>query len=330
MKRIFIIGTQRSGSNLLRVILNSHSELLAPHPPNVLKHFVPLEPLYNKLNDSEIMHNHILELIKLNPVKWEGFDFNPKEIAKDKPAANVYEFFLQLMDKYASSQNLQGWVCKSTHNFKYTEELRAANKDLLFIHLYRDPRDVCLSFGKADIGDKHPYAIAEKWNSTQIKCLEILERLPRRNHFSIQYESLLNNPTGIIKKLCERIGIEFEPNMLEYYKAKSTQICSQAGKRWENLKNPIMTNNSKKYRNNLTSNQIKVIENVAQEAMLKLGYELDYPSDAITLQEKEIASYKKINEALIKEKNKMDNPQNAFIQSIKNEFLSKNAVAQSQ
>ena len=40
---VFIVGTERSGSNLLRVMLNASSELAVPHPPHVMRYFAPLE-----------------------------------------------------------------------------------------------------------------------------------------------------------------------------------------------------------------------------------------------------------------------------------------------
>lgn len=36
---IFIIGTERSGTNLLRLILNAHPNIALPHPPHIMKIF---------------------------------------------------------------------------------------------------------------------------------------------------------------------------------------------------------------------------------------------------------------------------------------------------
>ncbi len=43
MDPIFMIGIQRSGSNLLRLMLNQLPEIAAPHPPHVL--LMPLHDL---------------------------------------------------------------------------------------------------------------------------------------------------------------------------------------------------------------------------------------------------------------------------------------------
>ena len=48
---IQMIGTQRSGSNLLRVMLDGIREIAAPHPPHILQRFLPLLPKYGDLTD---------------------------------------------------------------------------------------------------------------------------------------------------------------------------------------------------------------------------------------------------------------------------------------
>ena len=49
---IQMIGTQRSGSNLLRVMLGGIDAIAAPHPPHILQRFLPLLPKYGSLEDS--------------------------------------------------------------------------------------------------------------------------------------------------------------------------------------------------------------------------------------------------------------------------------------
>ena len=46
---LFIIGTERSGSNLLRLILDAHPGITVPHPPHVMNYFAALEGRYGDL-----------------------------------------------------------------------------------------------------------------------------------------------------------------------------------------------------------------------------------------------------------------------------------------
>ena len=53
MQAIFMVGEQRSGSNLLRLILNESSNIAAPHPPHILQRMMPLLPAYGNLNNNK-------------------------------------------------------------------------------------------------------------------------------------------------------------------------------------------------------------------------------------------------------------------------------------
>ena len=61
MQSIFMVGEQRSGSNLLRLILNESPSIAAPHPPHILQRFMPLLPVYGNLDNN----NNFKKLIDL-------------------------------------------------------------------------------------------------------------------------------------------------------------------------------------------------------------------------------------------------------------------------
>ena len=72
---LFIIGTERSGSNLLRVILNSHPNIVIPHPPHIMRYFGPLEARYGDLSRHRNLRrlvDDVLRLVKahIHPWSW--------------------------------------------------------------------------------------------------------------------------------------------------------------------------------------------------------------------------------------------------------------------
>ena len=75
MMPVFMIGTQRSGSNLLRLMLNQLPEIAAPHPPHILQRIMPLLSGYGDLSDDKNFFQlieDICRLVELNPVPWSG------------------------------------------------------------------------------------------------------------------------------------------------------------------------------------------------------------------------------------------------------------------
>ena len=47
----FMIGSQRSGSNWLRTMLAGREDVIAPHPPHILRDFMPILPKYGNLEN---------------------------------------------------------------------------------------------------------------------------------------------------------------------------------------------------------------------------------------------------------------------------------------
>ena len=72
---LFIIGTERSGSNLLRLILNTHSRIAIPHPPHVVRYFAPLEAAYGDLSRSKeaftALVDDILAFVRMHIYPWD-------------------------------------------------------------------------------------------------------------------------------------------------------------------------------------------------------------------------------------------------------------------
>ena len=84
MKPVFMIGTQRSGSNLLRLMLNQLKDIASPHPPHVLERMFPLMDGYGDLQQDKnfkILVDDVCRLVELNPVEWSGSSLNRKEVA---------------------------------------------------------------------------------------------------------------------------------------------------------------------------------------------------------------------------------------------------------
>ena len=177
------------------------------------------------------------------------------------------------MDLYAEAHDATAWMCKSMQNIRWADEINRYFENPKYVYLYRDPRDVTLSFTKAVIGEKHPYFIASQWNELQKLCITQLNEHGKETIFPISYEQLTGAPEAIVRELCEFLGIEFSQKMLDFHKSKEAERSAKSSSLWENLSQPIKTNNSMKFLNELTTEEIKIIESITGETMDSLGYE---------------------------------------------------------
>ena len=274
----FMIGTQRSGSNLLRVMINQSPELIAPHPPHILERLAPLLSAYGDLSNDQnflALIDDVILLIETNPVSWQMEKIDRQELLNACRERSLVAICFQVHDLLARSNDARDWVCKSLANVHYADEIHGyGGKRAKFIHLHRDGRDVAVSFRKAIVGEKSAYHIAKQWSEEQAKALSLQAGLPKDQFISVRYSDLVRTPREELLKLCDFMEIAFQDQMLEFHTSQEAKNTSQAGQMWSNVQKPIMSENVSKFLKELSLLDVSVFEAVAGEALTALGYPL--------------------------------------------------------
>lgn len=275
MDAVFIVGEQRSGSNLLRLILDQSSELVAPHPPHILQRLMPLIHLYGDLDD-EHAFSHLVDdvcrLVETNPVPWDGVTLDRDDVRARCQCNSLVAVYGAVLEIYTETHNARGWVCKSMQNIRWAKQLDDYFHNPKYVYLYRDPRDVALSFTKAVIGEKHPYFIASQWAELQRICLDERDRIGEERFFAVCYEELTSQPREVIADLCDFLCIEFNENMLCFHQSREAIRTAIASQLWRNLDQPINGCNSKKFLKEMSEHDISIVESLTGDIMDCLGY----------------------------------------------------------
>ncbi len=273
---IQFIGTQRSGSNLLRVMLNQLPEISAPHPPHILKTFFPILSYYGDLSSNENFHilvTDVCDWVNANPVIWDGIFLSPKEVKGKCKKRNLIEIFRIIHELKAEYDGARFWCCKSMESVLYTNQLEEHGINPFYIHLYRDGRDVALSFLNALVGPKHIYQLAEKWNYEQNLSLDLQKQIPSERFISVKYEDLIRNPEGVLMYICKRLGVQYDRKVLDYFRSKESLNTAKSGAMWKNLSLPIIEYNHHKFLKMLSREDLSIFEFVAGDMLERLGYE---------------------------------------------------------
>jgi Sulfotransferase family len=297
-----MIGTQRSGSNLLRVILDQSPAIASPHPPHTLTTFTPLLNQYYPLTDAAnyaLLVSDVVDYVNANPVPWEGVTLNKDELIQQSRNNSLFEINRLIYENAAISKNASLWCCKSMNNVYYAAELEEHGSIQKYIYLYRDGRDVAASFKKAIVGEKHIYFLAKQWKKDQEECLKLKNRLPADRFFSLSYERLISHPEKTVKQLCDFLNISYTADMLQYYTSHTSKVTAASGEMWGNLEKPIMKNNSGNFFRSFEGDDLEIFELIAGDTLLKLGYPLYASSNNVHhISTENIEEYKKENIAL--------------------------------
>ena len=287
----FVVGLTRSGTTLLRMMLDAHPQLTVP--PET--HFVP--DLIKAAKDGGSV-DAMLDALAGNRT-WDDFGIPVAEMRErfkaiplaDEPArpgAAVRAFF----DAYAERQGKPRWGDKTPAYMLSVTRIGRALPEVRFIHLIRDGRDVALSQTARAINEQPPPAEqAAKWVKRIRKSREQASKLGGERYIEARYEDLVRDPEPALRRICEFTELPFEPAMLTYYERAAERLQEMSGAlredgthaeqaegyRIENHKpttEPPDPSRLDKWRREMSPEDLKAYDDVAGDMLRELGYEV--------------------------------------------------------
>jgi hypothetical protein len=301
-----MIGTQRSGSNLLRLMINQLSEITAPHPPHILEKLTPLLPQYGPLEKDKSFHQlieDVCQLVEKNPVVWDGINLNRNDVYSQCVERSLIAVCDVVHNILAQQHKAETWMCKSMANVHLLPEIEMFyGKKIKFIYLYRDGRDVALSFRKAIIGEKSFYHLAKTWSLEQTLALECEQRLGKDQFFKMSYEELTSDVELSLRRLCSFLNVDYSKKMLQGHKSVEATRTAVTNL-WSNVVNPLSPGNSNKFLKGCSLHDVDIFERVAKDSLYALGYKcfLKSTDEKSDFSDDEIKAFEVENESLKKE-----------------------------
>ena len=274
---VFIIGSERSGTNLLRRRITEHQSLLiGPSPIHILKIMRFSEPYYGGFEKEDNLKEAVEDAIGLTKhhfAPWDT-DLNCQAVMKeyDRIAGNdrtVVGIMHVVYTLYAESKGYRSYICKDNDLFLFVDPIVNQIQNARFIYIHRDPRDVVVSQRNRITQNPNVVYLSELWRGNQEVCLAQQYWLTKNNLCStVSYRDLITNEDQVLKKLFRELSLPYNPypNDSALYN-ESTDI-----QEWKNISNKTITNNFDKYLTALTKNQIKLVESICWNQMKALRY----------------------------------------------------------
>lgn len=183
---IFILSPVRSGSTLLRALLNAHSMLHAPHELHVRRLRVEFGTSLAERAMGALGHNRAdLEHLLWDRVLHRELVRSGKAFVVDKTPANAFAH----------------------------RRIAACWPDARFVFLLRHPASVARSWYEAGGGTRTPEEAA-------LDALRYMKAVQRArgalSGCTVRYEDLTADPEAQARRLCDFLGIGWEPEMLAY------------------------------------------------------------------------------------------------------------------
>jgi Sulfotransferase family len=270
---LFLVGMPRSGTKLLRDLLNRHPRIGIP---DVETEFLPWLAnrfmRFGDLSDLERFHSFYNEIVKQTHFRYRQerdsiVSANDWYAAcRTFDAAGVFEALIRL-EVGASFDGDRIWGDKSPSYINDLPLLGMLYPTARFVHIVRDVRDYCLSIHKA--WGKDMLRAAQRW-ADDIEAARRAGRTLRGRYAEVRYEDLLQAPVKELRRLCDFIGVSFVDSMTNLERPAENLGDAQGA-------TDIVSQNYGKYLTQMSSQTLARIEAIAGKTLEALGYELSLP-----------------------------------------------------
>lgn len=269
-KPIIIVGCQRSGTTLLRLILNAHSCIAIPEDASFLMPVIKKEYLYNKISGKSLI-NLVNYLEASTQFKLWNYDYTGfiSELIRIKEIS-LKDFLVMMYSSYCESFGKTVWGDKTPSFFRKIDIVHSLFPDARFIHIVRDGRDVFDSWRKMTPAMRYVAVTALDWSYKLYKIEKSLKKIHGEKKITVRYEDLLERPEKTVKTICSVIGEEYEPAMLNFYQSSDYFIGKHHS---ELIFKPLEKSNCYKWRKKLNTKEIAIFTFIAQHFLKKYQYD---------------------------------------------------------
>jgi hypothetical protein len=277
-----IVGAARSGTTLLRLMLDAHSMLAIPGEIYFLFQAVRLEGTGDALRLD--LYNTMVQARR-----WNDFHLDATCLWEELLRIQLFDLgagvrcFYRL---YAERFGKRRYGEKTPMYGTLIPELSEVLPEARFLHLIRDGRDVVVSNMEVYWGNWHTVADYATWWLDTVREIR-RQGDGRGNYLELRYEDLVERPKEQLKTVCQFLELSFEAGMLHYYRAAAGRLGELEGFRDTDgrllsrelrlsahlhIGSPVDRSRAGRSQGVLSQEEREIVQGIAGEMLDSLGY----------------------------------------------------------
>ncbi|MDB5391462.1 MAG: hypothetical protein JWM11_7108 [Planctomycetaceae bacterium] len=270
----FIVGPHRGGTTLLQAMLSSHSAITIPPETSFFDQIWSRQRQLGSLTDP-VNFGRVGQYVNGPNCSVADLALNWDEVTESlKATAGGYDdLFLVLLMLYANARGKRRIGEKSPRHLFHVSAILKAFPQAKFMCLIRDPRAVVRSEMETTWGSKSVGRITRRWCRVARTATELQQRLQPSQFRLVRYEDLVQDAEAVLKGLCEFLGEQFEPEMLNFQERPTIEQGFRPDELWKHKTlRPVDRSRVDQWQTELTASQIAMIERRSREWLQRFGY----------------------------------------------------------
>jgi hypothetical protein len=267
---LILLGVSRSGTTLLRVILDRSPGVAIPDE----SFFVPLlARRHGKAIDAE---RFLDDVARIPTIRQWGVPV-ADVAARVRSGMSTGEAIAAIYETYAALAGKPRWGDKTPMYMRHLPLLDELFPNAQYVHLIRDGRDAALSFLQLPEGTftrtwAHPRTPAQfacLWRKEVGAARALGRRVGATRYHEVRYEELVASTEPTVRGICAFGEIPFEPAMLDYAGA-----IDVSAKPHQQRLLAAPTPGVRRWRDDLSEIDVAAFDAVAGDLLDELGYEI--------------------------------------------------------
>jgi hypothetical protein len=267
MTKIFIIGSERSGTNLLQKLMSNHQNLIGPKTPHLINTFFRQERYFGDLSDKKNQNKFYKALLLICNHEFSNWNL---EYPKNQDLISRYKFIEAILNLYIQITNdnqKSGFIAKELNSHLFINEILELYPDSKFIHIVRNPLEQASSWMKTPLFYYTPQDVAKDWVDVQQDILNKKSRL-KDSVITCKYEDLVSNTELSMTKILNFCNLEIDENC---FQNKTNRKGDDWNELWKNVNSEVQ-NDLNKHKDELTNHEIEKVQNITIDIAFELGY----------------------------------------------------------
>jgi hypothetical protein len=267
----FIVACDRSGTTMLRLILDRSPDVAVPTESMILVDFAAHA---DDALSGDAEFDRLARAVWRHPKVREWALPGDPPVRAGRSGAEAYRAALEApFTAYAALHGKPRWADKTPYYVGELDLVKRIFPEARIVNLVRDGRDVALSLLRVPFGPSNVWAAARQWRAA-VDAGDAAQARYGGDVLTIRYEDLVSDPEPVVRRICAFCEIAFRPEMLAIEESATGRLAAGQEAWFTELYAGIGTRSVGKWRTEMTPAQQATFAAGAGEALRRHGYEV--------------------------------------------------------